>query len=380
MICAQTISLTPSQTEGPYYGPGSPLKPDFRPDVESVTPTSWPELTISGRVFNQYGVPIPNAKLDFWHANSTGVYDNSSVPPVRPPVTYALRGHLFADENGEYLFKSIMPGLYEGRTRHLHFKVFDAVNTNTELLTSQLYWPAPYDNDVNADGTLDRPRGTSLAQDGVFRNTTALIVDILNDPKTDGEFITSYDFVVRTNAPAPNGADLNGDRGYDITDLNSLYGAIRGQWNAPSYDLSQNGTIGQEDIDTWLSQAATAKGLTEPYAYGDANLDGTFDSSDLIEIFQAGEYEDTVADNSTWSEGDWNGDFEFDTGDLTLAFQQGRYDSGAAAVAGVPEPSSVIMGLILGFGFVRFKRRSSIELKATKASASRTASSPRRWD
>ncbi|MCA9198747.1 MAG: beta-propeller domain-containing protein, partial [Planctomycetales bacterium] len=62
---------------------------------------------------------------------------------------------------------------------------------------------------------------------------------------------------------------------------------------------------------------------------GDSNLDGRFDSGDLVLAFQAGEYEDDVAGNSTWSDGDWNGDLEFSTADLVLAFQQGHYVAAA---------------------------------------------------
>ena len=62
---------------------------------------------------------------------------------------------------------------------------------------------------------------------------------------------------------------------------------------------------------------------------GDANGDGRFDSSDLITVFQAGEYEDGVPRNSTFAEGDWNGDREFDTRDLVAAFQAGTYVNGA---------------------------------------------------
>ena len=58
---------------------------------------------------------------------------------------------------------------------------------------------------------------------------------------------------------------------------------------------------------------------------GDANNDGKFDSSDLVAVFQAGEYEDGIAGNSDWAEGDWSGDGDFDTSDLVLAFQSGRY-------------------------------------------------------
>ena len=58
---------------------------------------------------------------------------------------------------------------------------------------------------------------------------------------------------------------------------------------------------------------------------GDVNLDGIFNSTDLIQVFQAGEYEDGIAANSTWAEGDWNCDQEFNTTDLIGAFQSGAY-------------------------------------------------------
>ena len=59
--------------------------------------------------------------------------------------------------------------------------------------------------------------------------------------------------------------------------------------------------------------------------YGDSNLDGIFNSSDLVKIFRAGEYEDDTLNNSTWSEGDWNGDGDFTTADLVAAFRAGAY-------------------------------------------------------
>ena len=59
---------------------------------------------------------------------------------------------------------------------------------------------------------------------------------------------------------------------------------------------------------------------------GDANGDAVFDSSDFVQVFQAGEYEDDIDGNSTFREGDWNGDGDFDTTDFVLAFQTGRYE------------------------------------------------------
>ncbi len=62
---------------------------------------------------------------------------------------------------------------------------------------------------------------------------------------------------------------------------------------------------------------------------GDTNDDGVFDSSDLVRVLMAGEYEDDVPNNSTFDEGDWNGDGDFDSSDLVLAFQAGHYVAAA---------------------------------------------------
>ena len=66
---------------------------------------------------------------------------------------------------------------------------------------------------------------------------------------------------------------------------------------------------------------------------GDANRDGTFNSGDLVAVFQIGEYEDNVAGNSTWEDGDWDGDGDFSTADIVLAFQFGAYVADAQPAA-----------------------------------------------
>jgi hypothetical protein len=73
-------------------------------------------------------------------------------------------------------------------------------------------------------------------------------------------------------------------------------------------------------------------------------LDGEFNSSDLVQVFQALEYEDDIAGNSTWGSGDWNADGDFTTGDLIVAFQDGGYEKGAfVTVQSVPEPSALAL-------------------------------------
>lgn len=61
---------------------------------------------------------------------------------------------------------------------------------------------------------------------------------------------------------------------------------------------------------------------------GDATHDGVFDSSDLVAVFQAGEYEDAVNGNSNWEEGDFNRDGDFNSADIIAAMQGGNYEAG----------------------------------------------------
>lgn len=65
---------------------------------------------------------------------------------------------------------------------------------------------------------------------------------------------------------------------------------------------------------------------------GDANLDGRFDSSDLIALFERGGFEDGIEDNAGWEDGDWNGDGDFTTADLVLALVRGGYNQDAGVM------------------------------------------------
>ncbi len=58
---------------------------------------------------------------------------------------------------------------------------------------------------------------------------------------------------------------------------------------------------------------------------GDSNLDGVFDSADIVEVLKRGEYEDNVPLNSSWSDGDWDGNGDFESSDFVYAIQAGHY-------------------------------------------------------
>lgn len=105
--------------------------------------------------------------------------------------------------------------------------------------------------------------------------------------------------------------------------------------------------------------------VNTPYAIGglqtigDSNLDGAFDSSDLVTAFIAGKYELDI--NADWTEGDWSNDRRFDSNDFVFALTHGAY--GDTAVAAVPEPSTLwllAIGLLLQ---QRLSRRSNAAVK-----------------
>jgi hypothetical protein len=130
--------------------------------------------------------------------------------------------------------------------------------------------------------------------------------------------------------------DFNQDQRLDEADLTLLTTATLTGSNL-AYDLNHDGQLNHEDRRIWVEELKNSW-------FGDADLNGQFDTNDMTSVFQIGEYEDIEAGNSTWSEGDWTGDFEFDSNDFVLAFQGGGYEQGPRLAAPVvPEPAAWLL-------------------------------------
>jgi protocatechuate 3,4-dioxygenase beta subunit len=128
LACTAPATALVELTEGPYYKANPPQNASLRTAGVAGTP-----LTLTGYVVSRSCQPIANAKLDFWQADGNGTYDNSG---------YTLRGWQVTDANGAYRLETVIPGLYPGRTEHIHFKV--TVNGTTH--TSQLFFPGVAQN------------------------------------------------------------------------------------------------------------------------------------------------------------------------------------------------------------------------------------------
>ena len=128
--CDDGDDPTLAQTEGPYFTPNSPERASL---LEAGL--GGRRLVVAGTVLTTDCRLVRRALLDFWQADHAGQYDNQG---------YRLRGHQFSDAEGAWRLETVVPGLYTGRTRHIHVKV---QAPDGPVLTTQLYFPGEPAND-----------------------------------------------------------------------------------------------------------------------------------------------------------------------------------------------------------------------------------------
>jgi protocatechuate 3,4-dioxygenase beta subunit len=127
--CHDGDEPTLPQTEGPYFKPSSPERIELLEQGMAGQP-----IELVGFVLTRACKPLAGALLDFWQADDRGNYDDSG---------FRLRGHQFSDAEGRFRLRSIVPGIYVGRTRHIHVKVQPP---GGRVLTTQLYFPGERKN------------------------------------------------------------------------------------------------------------------------------------------------------------------------------------------------------------------------------------------
>jgi len=156
--CHDGDDITIRQTEGPFFRPSSPER------AELIEPgMAGQPIELVGFVLTRVCRPVAGAIVDLWQADDKGGYDNSG---------FRLRGHQRADAEGRYRFRTIVPGAYQGRTRHFHVKVAPPAG---RLLTTQLYFPG-------------EPKNRS---DGLYRGEL-----LMRTAKNAGWLAGRFDFVL----------------------------------------------------------------------------------------------------------------------------------------------------------------------------------------
>jgi protocatechuate 3,4-dioxygenase beta subunit len=135
-VCHNGDDPTVRQTEGPFFKPRSPRRMNLREGEGGRS------VELAGFVLSRRCRPLPGALVDLWHADERGDYDGAG---------FRYRGHVLTATDGSFRFRTIMPAVYPGRTRHYHVKV---QAPGSRLLTTQLYFPDEPEN--RRDGLFRR--------------------------------------------------------------------------------------------------------------------------------------------------------------------------------------------------------------------------------
>lgn len=140
---AQPIEVTyftPAQSEGPYYTVEKPADRDNDLTVvagASGTPAGE-VIEFGGKVYDATGMPVSGAVIEIWQTDNNGVYLHPNDPGTdQRDKNFQFYGEAITGADGSYGFRTILPGHYEPRPRHIHVKV---KLDGQELLTTQFYF------------------------------------------------------------------------------------------------------------------------------------------------------------------------------------------------------------------------------------------------
>jgi len=103
------LPITPSQTVGPFLAIGLPWA-----DGPFVVPEGTPgAITITGRVLDGAGEPVPDALVETWQADTDSGFDHPDDPRgAARPATPGFRGfgRSATDQDGSFRIVTIRPG------------------------------------------------------------------------------------------------------------------------------------------------------------------------------------------------------------------------------------------------------------------------------
>ncbi|MCP4166071.1 MAG: hypothetical protein GY759_09285 [Chloroflexi bacterium] len=185
-VTARTNTPAPDSTTPPE--PVAESEPTAKPTAESSlaeslltafpnTPQAQGEVVlIYGYVVDVNGDAVANAAVEFWQIDANGVYDHPSDPTTGDrDQTFQFYGTSVTDDDGLYYFRTISPGYYEPRPKHIHLKV--KVDSK-EALTLQFYF-----EEDRAD----------LAGESLFRQAgdlgELLILEVADSVEVDGQVV-----------------------------------------------------------------------------------------------------------------------------------------------------------------------------------------------
>ncbi len=141
--CATTNDIL-----GPFFRTNAPERSNLL-----IKGVDGDVIDIAGTVYGtDCKTPLEGAKVEIWHCDTLGNYDNDSKE-------YRHRATAYSDKEGGYTFRTIIPGKYLNgalyRPAHIHFRVTDK---NHKELVSQIYFQG--DPHIEKDPWASRKRAS----------------------------------------------------------------------------------------------------------------------------------------------------------------------------------------------------------------------------
>ena len=186
---AEQLTLTPKQTEGPFYPDHLPLDTDNDLIVvnDALTPAVGEITHLTGRLLDAKGDPIKNAVVEIWQCDAHGVYLHSGSGnggAAKRDGNFQGFGRFLTSKDGGYYFRTIKPVAYPGRTPHIHFAI---KMKGREKWTTQCYIKGDEQND--RDGVVKGIRDAKQ-RDAVMVDFTPV------EGSKAGELAAKFDIVM----------------------------------------------------------------------------------------------------------------------------------------------------------------------------------------
>ena len=137
-------------------------------------------ILLFGRVLDRAGQPVPGAAVEIWHTDSQGIYNHpGDRNTARRDRRFQFYGTAVTDADGLYVFRTIEPGYYAPRPKHIHVKVKLEGRT---VLTTQFYFPEDRET-LRGEGIFGRAgdRGELLILKPVSADPTGAVRVLSND-------------------------------------------------------------------------------------------------------------------------------------------------------------------------------------------------------
>jgi protocatechuate 3,4-dioxygenase, alpha subunit len=133
---------TTSQTVGPFFSIG--MFTAIKEDLVGAG-TTGERVTIEGRVLDGDGIPVPDAILEIWQANSYGKYSHPEDQQDKPvEASFSGYGRIPTNDEGKFRFTTIKPGQVpdlEGKLQAPHIAVSVFARGLLRRLVTRIYFP-----------------------------------------------------------------------------------------------------------------------------------------------------------------------------------------------------------------------------------------------